>query len=135
MWQEFVAPLIVIEFVSDTAGGEMDRTPYTGKFWVYEKAIRTAFYAVYTASKGLVEVYHLVEDSFHLVAPNQRRHFPIPQLGVELGIWFGEYKNLKLPWLRWWSADGVLLLTPEERAERLAAKLRELGINPDETGS
>jgi hypothetical protein len=94
-------------------------------------------------------------------------HYPIPPLGVELGLWEGIYKNVELPWLRWWDNQGQLLPTPEEfaleqkqlaelekqraelekqraetekqRAEQekqcadlLAAKLRELGVNPDE---
>ena len=56
----------------------------------------------------------------------------------------GDYKNMNLPWLRWWDAAGNLLLTgaeraetaeqraetAEQRAERLAAQLRALGIEP-----
>jgi hypothetical protein len=38
MWQEHVAPFIVMEFVSATDGSEWDRTPNKGKFWIYEKA-------------------------------------------------------------------------------------------------
>ncbi len=41
-------------------------------------------------------------------------------------------KNMELPWLRWCHNQGNLLLTAWERSERLAQKLRELGINPDE---
>jgi hypothetical protein len=56
---------------------------------------------------------------------------------VELGIWQGRYQNLELPWLRWWDAEGNLLLTGAERAEReyqraesLLAQLRAAGIEP-----
>lgn len=42
-------------------------------------------------------------------------------------------------WLRWWDADGNMLLWSSEqadqerqRANKLAEKLRELGVNPDE---
>ena len=153
MWQEYVAPFIVVEFISATDGGERDRTPSEGKFWIYEKAIRSPFYVIYDVAKGLVDVYHLLEGRFQPIPPNERKHFPIPQLGVEIGIWRGEYKNVKLPWLRVWDTEGKLLPTPEERAEqeaqraeqeaqranheadrsaRLAAKLRALGIDPDE---
>ena len=38
-------------------------------------------------------------------------------MGVELGIWQGLYQNAELPWLRWWDAEGNLLLTGDERAE------------------
>jgi hypothetical protein len=66
-------------------------------------------------------------------------------LGVELGIWQGEYQNVELPWLPWWDLDGNLLLSREEPAEReyqraeqerqkkdrLIAQLRSLGIEPE----
>ncbi|WP_256364384.1 hypothetical protein [Nostoc piscinale] len=39
-------------------------------------------------------------------------------------------------WLRWYDADGNWIPTPVEqesqRAERLAAKLQELGIDPNQ---
>ncbi|MFO5493020.1 MAG: Uma2 family endonuclease, partial [Cuspidothrix sp.] len=58
-------------------------------------------------------------------------HYPILPMGVELGLWQGEYQNMDLPWLRWWDLQGNLLLTGEERANRLAAQLRTLGIEPE----
>jgi hypothetical protein len=65
---------------------------------------------------------------------------------VELGIWQGQVDNQNLPWLRWWDSNGDLLLTGEERADvekqradveqqradRLAAKLREMGVDPQD---
>jgi hypothetical protein len=70
----------------------------------------------------------------------------IAQLGLRLGLWQGRYENIERLWLRWFTASGELILTPseeaataqarvaqaEQRAERLAAKLRELNIDPDE---
>lgn len=81
-----------------------------------------------------------------LMKPNERGHYPIAPLGVELGIWQGLYQNAELPWLRWWDAQGNLLFTGEERAEverqkreRIVEKLRSLsaeqlnalGIDPE----
>ena len=152
LWQEYVAPLIVIEFVSGDGAEERDRTPVTGKFWVYEQAIRVPFYAIYEVRLARVEVYELVAGSYQLVSANERGHFPIPHLNVELGIWQGQYQNTELPWLRWWDNEGNLLLTGSERAdlesqraeqesqraeqehqraERLAAQLRALGVEPE----
>ncbi|AGY58625.1 Uma2 family endonuclease [Gloeobacter kilaueensis] len=165
LWQEIVSPLIVLEFVSGSGEEERDRTPFRGKFWVYEQAIRVPFYSIYEVEKASVEVYHLVEGQYALLAPNERSHFPIGPMAVELGLWQGTYQNVELPWLRWWDLEGNLLLTGDERAaqkeallvqereraereqaraeqereraerereraEQLAARLRELGIDP-----
>ncbi|MDX2217094.1 MAG: Uma2 family endonuclease [Oculatellaceae cyanobacterium bins.114] len=152
LWQEHIAPLIVLEFVSGDGSEERDRTPWTGKFWIYEQVIRPAFYGIYEVKKASVEVYHFVEDHYELLSPNDRHHYSIPQVGVELGIWQGLYQKLELPWLRWWDQDGNLLLTGHEQAEqerqraeqerqraeqekqrgdRLAAQLKALGIEPE----
>ncbi|MEH1888129.1 MAG: Uma2 family endonuclease [Nostoc sp.] len=137
--QEYVAPLIVLEFVSGEGSQERDKTPITGKFWVYDQAIRVPFYGIYEVKKASVQVYQLLRGEYQLIPANERGHYPIEPMGVELGIWQGRYQNLELPWLRWWDNQGNLLQTgwersqqAEARAERLAAKLRELNINPDE---
>ncbi|MFM7428073.1 MAG: Uma2 family endonuclease [Elainella sp.] len=153
MWQEIVAPLIAIEFVSGDGSEERDRTsPFAedsakaGKFWVYEQAIRIPFYAIYEVEKASVELYELIGNQYQLVPANQRGHFEIAPMGVELGIWQGQYLNQTLPWLRWWSLEGSLIPTPEERveqekqraeqekqrADRLAARLQQLGIDVED---
>lgn len=160
MWKEIIAPLIAIEFTSGDGSEERDQTSplagddsKAGKFWVYEQAVHIPFYAIYEVEKAAVEVYKLVGNRYEQCQPNQRGHYPIDGLGVELGIWQGDYMNQTLPWLRWWDSQGNLLLTGEERAEiekqraeqanqraevekqradLLAAKLRELGVNPDD---
>ncbi|BAZ28280.1 hypothetical protein NIES4074_07110 [Cylindrospermum sp. NIES-4074] len=145
LWQEYIAPLIVLEFASGNGSEERDKTPWTGKFWIYEQVIRPAFYGIYEVNKASVEVYHLIEGQYQLLPANERGHYPINPLGVELGIWQGEYQNAELPWLRWWDLQGNLLLTGEERAEqereraelerqksdRLMAQLRALGVEPE----
>lgn len=147
LWQEYLAPLIVLEFLFDDGSKERDKTPVLpterfqkpGKFWVYEKAIRVPFYGIYDVNKASVEVYQLIGSHYQQINANDRGHYPIPEMGVELGIWQGQYGNIELPWLRWWDSEGNLLLTGYERAEqerqradRLAERLREMGINPDE---
>lgn len=105
------------------------------------------FYGIYEVTKASVTVYHLIDGCYQLLAANDRGHYAIPPLGVELGIWQGKYQNATLPWLRWWDGQGNLLLTGEERAEQteswllqersraeqLAERLRSLGIDPDTT--
>ena len=137
LWQEFIAPLIILEFVSGTGKEERDRTPWTGKFFIYEQVIRPAFYGIYEVQKSSIELYRHVTNHFELVVANERGHFPIAELGVEIGIWQGVYQNLELPWLRWWDANGNLLLTgwenseqERQRAENLIVQLRAAGIEP-----
>ncbi|MBE9176895.1 Uma2 family endonuclease [Synechocystis salina LEGE 06155] len=138
LWQEIIPPQIVLEFVSGDGSEERDRTPWTGKFWIYETVIRPAYYGIYEVEKASVELYYLIGSHYELMSPNAYGHYEIPELQVALGIWQGTYQNMKLPWLRWWDLQGKLLLSPEEKviqaeekAEKLAAKLRELGINPE----
>ena len=117
MWQEIETPLILIEFVSGDGSVERDQTPYTGKFWVYERGVRAPYYAIYEVEHASVEVYELKQRRYGRMQPNRRGHFAIDELGVELGIWQGTYRNMELPWLRWWDANGLLLPTSEERGE------------------
>ncbi|MEM7532439.1 MAG: Uma2 family endonuclease [Chloroflexota bacterium] len=158
LWQELVPPRIIIEFVSDAGQRERDRTPVTGKFWVYENTIEPEYYAIYTESRAEIELYQWVNGQFRLVPQNSRGHYPIATMDIELGIWHGEYLNDTANWLRIWDSNGNLLLTGEERAEaerhereladqraaaerhereladqeitRLQALLREHGISP-----
>ncbi|MDD1444005.1 Uma2 family endonuclease, partial [Dolichospermum sp. ST_sed3] len=54
---------------------------------------------------------------------NEKGHLWSQQLGLYLGI----YEGL----LRYFTPEGKLVSTAEETAERLAAKLRELNIDPE----
>ncbi|MBD2144654.1 Uma2 family endonuclease [Sphaerospermopsis sp. FACHB-1194] len=117
LWKEFVAPLIAIEFVSGNGEEERDKTPPSetakaGKFWVYEQAIRIPFYGIFEARKALLEVYRLVDGSYQKIQLNERGHFSIPPMGVELGL----IEDDGVPWVRWWDDGGNLLLTGDERA-------------------
>ena len=125
LWQEYIAPLIVLEFVSGDGSEERDKTPWTGKFWVYEQVIRPAFYGIYEVNQGRVEVYQLVAGQYQRLPPNQQGRYPIPALGVELGIWRGSYQNVELPWLRWWDAQGHLLLTGHETSLQVEHRLEQ----------
>ncbi len=125
LWQENIPPLIVIEFVSGDGSAERDQTPFEGKFWIYENVMRVPFYAIYEVRLSRVEVYGLVSSKYQLLPPNERGHFPIPIMGVELGIWQGLYINTELPWLRWWDNQGNLLLTGEERAQQTQTQLQQ----------
>lgn len=155
LWRELMAPLIALEFASGNGEEERDATPLLrvaqtpgakpGKFWVYEQIIRIPYYGIYEIRSGNLEVYHLRDFAYEKLEPNTQGRYPIGPLGVELGVWEGRYFNQSQLWLRWWDAQGNLLLTGYERAEverqraeqaeakaaRLAARLRDLGIDPE----
>jgi hypothetical protein len=133
LWQEYVAPLIAIEFVSGSGKEERDCTP------------PLLHYAIYEVRKAKVRMYHLMDNTYQEAVANERGHYEIALLAVEIGIWYGAYQNVELPWLKWWDAEGNLLLTGEERAiqeqlkrQRLAEKimtpeqLSSFGINPED---
>jgi len=117
LWKEFVAPLIAIEFVSGNGAEERDATPPSetekaGKFWVYEQAIRIPFYGIFDGWRDHLEAYHLVDGRYVRMEPNDRGHYAIPPMGVELGL----QQVGTTTWLRWWDESGNLLLTGDERA-------------------
>jgi Uma2 family endonuclease len=138
MWREGAAPLVILEYISGDGAEERDRTPNEGKFWAYEHPIRADYYGIFDPNSGTLEFYSRNHSGFRRAAPNKRGHYAIPYLRVELGVWQGAFAGFELGWLRWWDAKGNLLLTGTERAanladkaERLAAKLRELGVDPN----
>jgi Uma2 family endonuclease len=132
MWKEIVAPLIAIEFVSGSGAEERDATPPSesekaGKFWVYEQAIRIPFYAIFDTWRDNLEVYHLVDGRYTNIQPNDRGHYAIPPMGVELGLKF----HNGVSWLRWWDDARNLLLTGDERAvqsEAIADQQRAIAV-------
>jgi hypothetical protein len=88
-----------------------------GKFWVYERIIRMPYYGIYEINSGKLEVYRFVDGVYQMLAANERGHYPVAPLGVELGVWQGSYQNQTQLWLRWWDEQGNLLLIGDERAE------------------
>ncbi|MBD2151947.1 Uma2 family endonuclease [Pseudanabaena sp. FACHB-1277] len=122
LWKEFIAPLIAIEFVSGSGAEERDATPPSetekaGKFWVYEQAIRIPFYVIFDGFRDNLEAYHLLDGRYAKMQPNQRGHYAIAPMGVELGL----ILENGVSWLRWWDESGNLLLTGDERAVQAEA--------------
>lgn len=54
----------------------------------------------------------------------------MPEVGLGLGRYSGTIGGRPLELLGWFNVEGKRFLTPEENAERLAARLRELGEDP-----
>lgn len=124
------------------------------KWQVYERILRVPYYIVFSRYTNEIQAFRHVAGEYERAELTSGR-LQIPQLGLSLGLWQGSYENISRLWLRWFTSSGELILTPaeeaadaqqqvaaadaratqaEERAERLAAKLRELNIDPDELG-
>lgn len=132
VWEFGKPPDVVIEIVSNKEGGEATR-----KLEDYAR-MRIAYYAIF--------------DPFKLIQGTMLRCFELratsyvhynggwfDNLGLGLTIWHGTFEGHEDTWLRWCDRDGNVISTGRERAEaerqraeRLAAKLRELGIEVGE---
>ena len=105
-----------------TDSGEVSKQ---GLFWVYERIIRMPYYGIYEINNGKLEVYRLVDGFYQPVTANERGHYSVAPLEVEMGLWQGSYQNQTQLWLRWWDDLGNLLLIGDERAERAEQAQRD----------
>ena len=119
LWKEHVPPAVMIEYASEDGSKERDRTPYEGKFWIYEQAVRGGYYAIFVVETGELEV-HRLEGTARIGGcnPTSAGITRSSRLGVELGVWHGFFGNETAPWLRWYDTQGNLLPIGEERAEQ-----------------
>ncbi|MEB3336550.1 MAG: Uma2 family endonuclease [Leptolyngbyaceae bacterium] len=145
---------VVMEFLSEEEGGELSvrSTPPYGKLYFYERILRVPTYVTYDPYDSNLEVRRLENGRYVLQAADAQGRVWIPELELFLGAWLGERLQQTMNWLRWWDQAGNLLLWSAEqaeqerqraeqerqraeqerqRAEALAAKLRELGVDPD----
>ena len=114
-------PTIVIEFLSDTDGGEYSSKPTypPGKWFFYEQVLRVPYYAIFELTEGILEFYHLDESGqYQLQQPDENQRYWIAEMSLFLGVWEGTRENRTGYWLRWWDEEGELLLWGEELAER-----------------
>lgn len=107
--------------------------------------MRIPYYFIFSRYTNELRAFHLVGGHYELMTLTDGR-LQVPELELSLGLWQGSFREINRLWLRWFTASGELILTPDEeaaaaqqraesaeqRAERLAARLRELGVNPDE---
>jgi Uma2 family endonuclease len=141
VWQEQVTPVIAIEILSpSTEDEDLGKTkrklnkPPT-KWEVYEQILKIPNYVVYDENTRTLQSFQLTNGKYQPREISQTLVW-IPQLELSLGPWHGFWNKSTEWWLRWYARDGVLILAPDEfqqqRADRLAAKLWELGLDPDQ---
>ncbi|PZU97697.1 MAG: hypothetical protein DCE90_06330 [Pseudanabaena sp.] len=157
-YAEGSSPEIVMEFISATEGNEYSFNPHYpyGKWYFYEQILKVPVYVIFHPYTGTLEVYQLENGVYETQKPDssstQDRLFWIESLGLFLGVWVGQKAEQYGYWLRWWDRDRNLLLWGSElvdqqrqlaeqqcqlkeqaelRAEKLAEKLRSLGVEAE----
>jgi Uma2 family endonuclease len=127
-------PILVLEFLSDSEGGEysVKETYPPGKFFYYEQVLQVLNYGIFEPESGTLELYRLDDTGkYRLASANEQNYFWIPEMQLFLGVWQGTRENRQGYWLRWWDEEENSLLWGTEKVERLAAQLRDAGIEPD----
>jgi hypothetical protein len=114
-------PTIVLEFLSETDGGEYSIKPTTpiGKWFFYERILKVPIYGIFVPDTGLLELYRLTDGQYELEIPNEDGRHWIAEMNLFLGPWRGALGTEREGyWLRWWDAEGSLLLWGSEKAEQ-----------------
>ena len=124
MWDEQVAPYLVIELLSEgTEGEDLGRTTRKGKqpptkWEVYEQRLRIPYYVVYGRQRREADYFRLGQKGYERVEPGPEPLW-LAEAGIGLGLWEGEYDGLRRQWLRFCDSQGQWLLTPaEQQAQR-----------------
>ncbi len=157
IWQEGLTPFLMVELLSPgTEAEDLGQTlrvvgrPPT-KWQVYEQILRVPYYAVFDRYSNQFRMFCLQGIQYvELAISGQGFWFDVLALG--LGVWTGVYKGVEGQWLCWYDAAGNWVLSEGERvlkaaqraddaeqlmdrerqrADLLAAKLRELGVDVD----
>lgn len=133
-------PDLIIELLSDSTA-TIDRKL---KLEIYQERFRTPEYFWFSPDTLEFKGFKLVDGEYQEIEPDERGWRWSQVIGLYLGVEAGE--------LRYFTADGEKILSPEEaeveearraeqalrsldeerrRAEQMAAKLRELGVDPE----
>ncbi len=147
LWEEQKVPIMVLEVVSQIRRGE-----YTQKQEEYAQ-LGILYYVIYNPlrkRKPRLEVYKLEDGKYQLL---EGEPVWLSEINLGIGREEGTYQGITREWLYWYDEKGERYLTSEERmlavteqlqqekqraeaekqrADRLAAKLRELGVEIDE---
>lgn len=139
LWVHGKPPDVVVEVVSNRKGGELSR-----KMRDYAR-MGVPYYVVYDPEPVSIQSQPLVVYQLIVGEYLPRPDYQLTKLGLSLRLWDGIFENGQAVWLRWADGEGNLIPTGAElseqeraraeqaegRAERMAVRLRELGIDPE----
>ena len=106
-------PVVVMEFLSDTDGGEYSskRTYPPGKWFFYEQILQVPNYLIFEPDSGTLEVHRLDESGqYQLRSLDENNRYWLAEMDLFIGVWQGKRENREGYWLRWWDVTGKLLL-------------------------
>jgi Putative restriction endonuclease len=123
-------PTIVMEFLSETEGGEYSVKPTypPGKWFFYEQILQVPIYAIFEPKAGLLELYRLHNGKYELERPDENGRHWLPEIDLYLGTWTGTKTDRNGYWLRWWHQSSAILPWAVEQieAERQRAEQESL---------
>ncbi|MGB0563785.1 MAG: Uma2 family endonuclease [Spirulinaceae cyanobacterium] len=108
----------VMEFLSDTDNNELSlrATPPYGKLYFYEQILQVPTYVIYDPYTQELTVRRWQHGRYVVQPSDPTGRYWLPELQLSLGLWHGERQGQTQYWLRWWDAQGELLLWNSERA-------------------
>ena len=120
-------PAIIMEFLSDSEGGEYSVKPTypPGKWFFYEQILQVPIYIIFDANGGLLEFYQLENGRYELQQPNVDGLHWIDSMGLFLGTWQGTKEARTGYWLRWWDQAGNLLPWAVEKVEQESKRAQQ----------
>lgn len=83
-------PTIVLEFLSDTDGGEYSakQTYPPGKFFFYEQILQVPNYGIFDPATGKLELYRLdASGQYRLASADEQGRVWLPEIQLFLGVW------------------------------------------------
>jgi hypothetical protein len=88
---------------------------------VYEQILQVPYYVVFNRANNELQAFHLVAGKYQELKLTEPI-IAMPELGLSLGVWRGEYQGINRLWLRWYDGKGDLILTDAEAAIQLAER-------------
>ena len=116
--------------VPEVGNGRATREIPPCKWQVYEQILRVPYYVVFSRYTNRVRFFQLTGGRYQeqAIDPTQPRLW-IPELGLGLGLWQGEFEGVTRQWLRWYDDQENWILTDAERATQAEAQLRQVALN------
>ena len=116
-------PDAIVELLSNSTA-EVDKGT---KKDIYERVFRTRDYFVFDPfAANSLEGWHLdVDRGYQALAPDQRGWLWCQSLELWLGTWQGTVEDDTTQWLRFYDAEGNLILLPEETERQRAEQERQ----------